>query len=91
MPLYEVVKIDRGRAYTNISRQDGERVIRVDANVSPIDQTSTIIGGLNDGVLQQLETDYPGLSIRFRGKEADIQYSTFGLMLFLYVSMLVII
>ena len=80
VPLYEVAKIDRGRAYTDISRQDGKRVIRVDANVTPIDQTSTVIAGLNDGVLQQLEIDYPGLSVRFRGKEADIQDSTSSLL-----------
>ena len=79
VPLYEVARVERGRAYTDISRQDGKRVIRVSANVTPIDQTSTVIAGLNDGVLKQLEVDYPGLNVRFRGKEADIQDSASSL------------
>ena len=79
VPLYEVATVKRGHAYTDISHQQGKRVIRVEANITPIDETSTVIAGLNDGVFQQLEADYPGLSIRFRGKEADIQDSASSL------------
>lgn len=77
--LYEVATVKRGHAYTDISHQQGKRVIRVEANITPIDETSTVISALNDGVFQQLESDFPGLSIRFRGKEADIQDSASSL------------
>lgn len=77
--LYEVATVKRGHAYTDISHQQGKRVIRVEANITPIDETSTVIAALNDGVFQQLEVDYPGLTTRFRGKEADIQDSASSL------------
>lgn len=80
VPLYEVATVKRGHAYTDISHQDGKRVIRIEANVTPISSTSKVIAGLNDGILQQLEADFPGLSMRFRGKEADIQDSASSLM-----------
>lgn len=79
VPLYEVADVKRGRAYTSISRQSGKRVILVEANITPDSQTSIVIADLKDGVLQQLQADYPGLSIRFRGKEAEIQDSSSSL------------
>lgn len=79
VPLVEVARIERGHAVTNINHRQGKRVIQVDANISPIDETSIVIAELNDGILRQLESDYPGLSTRFIGKEADVQDSSASL------------
>jgi multidrug efflux pump subunit AcrB len=94
--LYEVASVKRGHAYTSINRQSGKRVIRVEANVTPNDQTSVIISALNDGILQQLQSDFPGLTVRFRGNQAQIADSSSSLgfsvtiALFVLYAMLVI-
>lgn len=35
IPLHEIVKIDRGRAFTEIKRRDGRRNVQITANVTP--------------------------------------------------------
>lgn len=88
--LYEVATVKRGHAYTSINRQSGRRVIRVEANVTPNSQTSIIIAALNDGILQQLESDFPGLSVRFRGNQAQIEDSSSSLAFSVTIAMFVL-
>ncbi len=88
--LYEVATVKRGHAYTSITRQSGRRVIRVAANVTPNSQTSIIIAALNDGILQQLESDFPGLSVRFRGNQAQIEDSASSLRFSVIIAMFVL-
>ncbi len=75
VPLLEVADVDRGRAYTSISRRDGRRTVQVTSGVEPFDQTSVVQASLEASVLPSLIEDYPGLSYSFEGFQADIKES----------------
>jgi len=75
VPLLEVADVDRGRAYTSISRRDGRRTVQVTSGVEPFDQTSVVQASLEESVLPSLVEDYPGLSYSFEGFQADIKES----------------
>ena len=75
VPLMEVAEVDRGRAYTSISRRDGRRTVQVTSGVEPFDQTSVVQASLEESVLPSLVEDYPGLSYSFEGFQADIKES----------------
>lgn len=75
VPLYQVATVERGRAYTQITRRDGRRTVTVTvtANVEPISDTSRILASLRGDVLPQLLADYPGLGYSFEGRQADMR------------------
>ena len=75
VPLMRVADVERGRAYTSISRRDGRRTVQVTSGVEPFDQTSVVQAGLEASVLPSLVEDYPGLSYSFEGFQADIKES----------------
>lgn len=72
VPLAEAVNIDEGRAYTEINRRGGRRVIAVTADV---DQKQTnaglIVEELVAAKLPELLSRYPGLSYSFEGEQAE--------------------
>ncbi len=71
VPLLEVARISRNRAYTSIHRRDGRRTITVTANVEPIGKTGQIQRALKTKVLQELIAGCPGLTFRFEGRQAE--------------------
>jgi multidrug efflux pump subunit AcrB len=73
VPLRQVARVERGRAYTSIDRRDGRRTVSVTANVEPISETNRVLGALNGEVLPALERDYPGLAYGFEGRQADMR------------------
>ena len=75
VPLMRVANVERGRAYTSISRRDGRRTVQVTSGVEPFDQTSVVQASLEESVLPMLVEDYPGLSYSFEGFQADIKES----------------
>ena len=75
VPLMRVADVERGRAYTSISRRDGRRTVQVTSGVEPFDQTSVVQASLEASVLPSLVEDYPGLSYSFEGFQADIKES----------------
>jgi multidrug efflux pump subunit AcrB len=75
VPLMRVASVERGRAYTSISRRDGRRTVQVTSGVEPFDQTSVVQASLEESVLPMLVEDYPGLSYSFEGFQADIKES----------------
>ena len=75
VPLFEVAEVERGRAYTSISRRDGRRTVSVTCGVEPFDQTSVVQASLVESVLPSLMDDYPGLWYSFEGFQADIAES----------------
>ncbi len=75
VPLTEVAELERGRAYTTISRRGARRTLTVSANVEPIGETSQVTATLNSTILPQLARDYPGLSYGYQGKQADMKES----------------
>ncbi len=46
VPLAEVARVDRGRAYTSITRRDGRRTVTVSANVNPQTETGRILAAI---------------------------------------------
>jgi multidrug efflux pump subunit AcrB len=75
VPLFEVAQVERGRAYTSITRRNGRRTVQVTSNVEPIDQTSSIQRSLDTEILPDLQADYPGLMYGYEGRQADMKES----------------
>lgn len=71
VPLYQVAKMERGRAYTSISRRGGVRTVRITGNVEPIAETGRILTILNEELLPDLMLDFPGLNFSYEGRQAD--------------------
>lgn len=75
VPLLEIADVQRGRAYTTISRRDARRTVTVSANVEPIGETGQVQAALNSTILPELARTYPGLAYGYQGKQADMQES----------------
>ena len=75
VPLAEIATVDRGRAYTSISRRDARRTVTVSANVEPMGETGQVQATLNSTILPELARDYPGLTYGYQGRQADMQES----------------
>jgi len=75
VPLLEVASVERGRAYTSINRREGRRTVTVTANVEPIGETSRVKAVLNKEILPELARDFPGLTYRYEGRQADLAES----------------
>lgn len=75
VPLMEIAEVVRGRAYTTISRRDARRTVTVSADVEPIGETGQVKAALNSSILPDLIREYPGLSYRYEGRQADMKES----------------
>lgn len=75
VPLMQVAEVSRDRAYTSINRRDGQRTVRVTANVQPIGETSRIRAALADDILPAMQRDIPGLTYSFEGRQAEMRDS----------------
>ncbi len=71
VPLRHVAEMTRGRAQTSIDRRDCRRVITVSANIEPIGDTTIIATALRESILPELTKQFPGLSCKFGGRQAD--------------------
>lgn len=90
VPLLEVASVERGRAYTTITRREGRRTVSVTADVDPIGQTTRVQEELNRSILPRLAADFPGLSLGYEGRQADMKESTDALMYGLLMVLLAI-
>jgi len=79
VPLNEVARVTRGRAYTTIERTDGRRTITVSANVSPPSEAERIVGETTKNILPELMEKYPGLSWGFSGRQEAFRESNSAL------------
>ena len=72
IPLSEAVDVEQGRAYTEIQRRDGRRVVAVTAEVDDqIANANTIIGEVTANDLEALKKKYPGLTYSLEGEQAS--------------------
>lgn len=70
--LHEAADIQEGRAYTEINRRNGRRIISVTADVDQeITNANKVIGDLELNSLPQLLQQYPGLSYSLEGEQAS--------------------
>jgi multidrug efflux pump subunit AcrB len=96
VPLNEITKVSRGRAYTSINRRNGNRSQTVSANIVPRRETAYIIEEVNSSLIPQLKAKYPGLSHGYEGRQAaqremmDSLKVGFSLALFVIYAMLAI-
>ncbi|MGJ8637134.1 MAG: efflux RND transporter permease subunit [Phycisphaerales bacterium] len=75
VPLTDVATLTRGNAYTEITRTDGRRTTSVTADVTPIDQSTSIKSALTATILPELMNDFPGLTWTWAGRQADLAES----------------
>ncbi len=72
IPLAAAAEIKKSRAYTEIRRVDGKRVIDVTANVLPgITNENKVLSSLKKGYLDELSGRYQGLKYSFEGRQRD--------------------
>jgi len=90
VPLMDVAVVERGRAYTTISRRDGRRTVSVTADVEPIGETSRVQAALDAEVLPQLARDFPGLTYGYEGRQAEMADSFQSLLMGLALAVLAI-
>jgi multidrug efflux pump subunit AcrB len=88
--LRDVVDVKRGSAYTSINRTDGRRVLSVTADVDPRNQATQVMQSVLAEVIPRLKAEYPGLSCRMQGKQADLSESTNTLFEGLLLAMLAV-
>ncbi len=71
LPLVAAVDLKRGRAYTDINRRDGRRIITVTADVEPRSQADLVLADVIRNVLPELQRKYAGLNYSLEGQHAD--------------------
>jgi multidrug efflux pump subunit AcrB len=90
IPLRSAVSVNRGRAYTDINRRDGRRIVTVEADVRPRSKAGEVLRSLIAETLPELQNKYPGLAYSFEGRQADRRESIQSLMRGLLVALVVI-
>jgi multidrug efflux pump subunit AcrB len=90
IPLRNAVTIHRGRAYTDINRRDGRRIVTVTADVRPRSKADEVLRSLKAETLPKLQNKYPGLTYSFEGRQADRRESIQSLIQGLLVALVVI-
>ncbi len=90
VPLTAIASVTTGRAYTEIERRDGRRVIQLTADVTPPDQTDQVVEVLQTAILPELRARFPGLAYNFAGKQADRMESMQALARGMVVAMLLV-
>ncbi len=90
VPLREVARRDRGRAYTVINRRQGRRIVQVTAVVTPRSKAGEVLADVKSSILPKVMNKYPGLSYSFEGHQADIRESLGSLQVGFILAMMVI-
>ena len=90
VPLRGAVEMKRGRAYTEIDRRNGRRVITVTADITPPSEASRIVSTLKAETLPEIKQKYAGLDYGFEGHQADLLDSMKSLFMGLMLAMLVV-
>jgi len=71
LPLVAAVDLSRGRAYTDINRREGRRIVTVTADVEPRSQADLVLADVIRNVLPELQRKYAGLNYSLEGQHAD--------------------
>ena len=76
VPLMDVVRIERGEAFTSINRRDGRRVVAVGMDVEPKRAMTRVLEAIKLDELPELRAEFPGLTWTFQGTQAEMREST---------------
>lgn len=71
MPLKDALVLKRGRAYTDINRREGRRIVTVSADVRPRSKADLVLKDATENILPELQSKYAGLKYSFEGHQAD--------------------
>ncbi|WP_419810619.1 efflux RND transporter permease subunit [Bacterioplanoides sp.] len=88
--LGDIATLVKERAPANITRRDGQQIIRVTSEVEPRSQIPAVINVLREDTFNQLESLYPSVEFSFKGRQANTQESVSSLQLYGFFSMLLI-
>jgi len=70
VPLHYVAAFDRGRAATEIVREDGRRIVDVVAELAPgVKSPREVLEALQEKEFPRLQEKYPGLELEFAGTQ----------------------
>lgn len=70
--LAEAAEITRGRAYTDIKRQEGRRVISVTADIDEkVTNANSVISDVEKNILPGIIADHPGLDYSLEGQQRE--------------------
>ena len=81
IPLSQAVEVERGRAYTSISRRDGLRVINVTADIDEaVTNAQQVLNDAKESLMPEVLSHYKGLSYRYAGEQEEQAefYATLG-------------
>lgn len=90
IPLQTAVTLSNGRAYTDINRRDGRRIVTATADVRPRSAAGQVTASLRTEILPELQDRYSGLLYSFEGSQADQRESMQSLVKGLLAALLVI-
>lgn len=91
IPLVQAANLNRSRAYTSIQRINGQRVLRITANVEPkLANASQVRAEMENVYLPELIDSYPGLSYNFGGRQREESEAMKNLMWGLVISLVCI-
>lgn len=76
VPLLDIAQITPDEAFSSISRRDGRRVVNVSFDVEPKRTVGQVIKRLNEEDLPDLRAQFPGLTWRFVGSDAEMREAT---------------
>lgn len=72
VPFHEAAYVEDGRGYSEIKRTDRRRIVDVTASVdNKVANADEIMTVLNEGILAQLQRDYPSLVIDLEGERRN--------------------
>ncbi|CAA6677242.1 MULTISPECIES: efflux RND transporter permease subunit [unclassified Lentimonas] len=87
IPILDAVEVKRGRAFTGIERNNGRRVIEVSAETEDSGDVGPIMTDLSATVMPQLMQEFPGLTWKFEGRQADMAESMSSLIMGLLMAL----
>ncbi len=71
IPLGQAAEIERGRAYTKVSRVDQRRIVRVTADVEDGTNAAEVVASIEEEHMPGLLADFPGLRYRLTGDQKN--------------------
>ena len=97
VPLAHVASFERGRAPTDIEREEGKRIVDVTAKLAPgVSSPRPILESLMQDVVPDIKKEFPGLKVELAGrqKEQEESFASLGqnfiLVLFVIFALLAI-
>jgi multidrug efflux pump subunit AcrB len=76
IPFHSAANVVDAIGYSGVTRTDQKRVVVVNASVDPkTANASEVTADLENGILKQLKSDYPGLMFDYEGQSRDRQES----------------